>query len=410
MKRKNLQIVLFCVILWVINQVEGQTAKCDYMYEYHWTDRYRTKNASYYNCYLNIRQANYDEKLTRIDGQHGTGHTDADVKWIQNYMFNKLKIFSSIFCQKFPNLEVIHIDDAELESIDEDSLTNCKNLDKLWLFENKIRELPEYLLIRNSKLTYFRIQNNELTTLPENLFLNQKQLEELWSVRNQISFLPSKIFHPLVKLELLYLSNNKLKSINPEWFLNLQNLKWLALEGNKISEIPLKCFAKLVNLERLILYGNKIKILNLDSFDGLEKLQTLNLNNNEISDLPVGVFSQLRSLQDLSLSNNKLTTIHSDSFGIHNQLTTVWLGNNKINVIDEKFIDNTAVSTLNMNNNICSQQLTGIRSQIKSNLKKCFDNYQPRFQPVQVNSCGKGLKAVNTIIGGTEVKRGMFPW
>jgi len=127
----------------ILADLRNQSSRCDYSYKYHWTAGYKTTNISYYKCNLSTRQENYDEKLTRIDGQHGTRHTDADVNIIGKYLDNKLKTFSSIFCEKFPNLEVIDISFAELESIDEDSLSNCTNLDRLLLHENKVRELPE---------------------------------------------------------------------------------------------------------------------------------------------------------------------------------------------------------------------------------------------------------------------------
>jgi len=250
----------------------------------------------------------------------------------------------------------------------------------------------------------------QLTTLPENFFLNQKELTDLLLAQNRINFLPSNVFRPLVKLGVLYLNKNRLQSINPEWFVSLQNLKTLNFAENQILKIPSKCFASLTNLKYLYLHENKIKTLNSDNFDGLQNLQTISLSDNEISDLPVAVFTPLKNLQKLWLNNNILITIHSDSFGIHNQLKEIYIGDNKINAIDERFIDNTAVSSLNMTSNICIQQEFRKKSinEIKPNLKKCFDNYQART--MQANSCGKGLKAVNTIIGGTEIKRGMYPW
>jgi len=260
MKSMNLQVVIFCAIIWLINQVEAQNVKCDYNYHDFWTDSYRSKDATFYSCYLNIGNSNYNEKLTRIDVQHGTGYTDAHVKYISNHV-DKLKTFSSIFCQKFPNIELFQIANAELESIDEDSLSNCKNLNRLLLDGNKIREIPGNLLIRNLKLTYLWIYNNQLTTLPENLFLNQKELVELYLQQNQINFLPNHIFRPLVKLEVLNLDNNRLQAINPGWFVNLQNLKQLVMAENQISEIPLKCFASLRNLEKLWINNNKLTII-----------------------------------------------------------------------------------------------------------------------------------------------------
>jgi len=417
-------ILKLCFIFLLTYGAKGQTAKCDYNYKYHATYAYKPTNTSYYACGLSTIQDNYDERLTRIDGQHEAGRNDADVKFIINYKNNKLKTFSSIFCQMFPNLEAININDAEMESIDDDSLIDCENLHKMWLNKNKIRELPENLLVKNPNLTFLLIHENQLTTLPENFFQNQRELEQLTLHENQISSLPSNIFHPLVKLEMLYLSDNKFQSINPEWFENLQNLKWLALDGNHLSEIPSKSFTSLISLEILWLYETKLKTLNFDSFDGLQNLQTLELQGNEISDLPVGVFTQLKNLQELELNSNKLTTIRSDSFGVHNQLTKVYLQDNKINAIDEKFIDNTAVSSLNMTNNICSQLDTETRSEIKPNLKKCFDNYQPCFCPTQTSkpsrystlknyNCGKPSTIQNTetrMIGGSQISRRSFPW
>ena len=108
---------------------------------------------------------------------------------------------------------------------------------------------------------------------------------------------------------------------------------------------------------------------------------------NEISDLPANVFTPLKKLRSLGLRSNKLTTIHSDSFNVHNNLTRVSLDCNEINAIDENFIDNAALSFIDMRNNTCSQaelSKTGSTNEfiieIKSSLRKCFDNYQPRKQ------------------------------
>jgi len=417
MNKKLWIFILFCGTFWLRKEVKAHTAICDYEYDIHSTFGYKNTSASYYKCNLGTSQANYDEIVTRIDGQHENGQSDDDVEWIENYNDNKLRALTSVFCQKFPNLRVIYMMNVELESIDEDLVLDCENLDHLFLHDNKIRELSENFLIGTSKLTTLSIQNSQLTTLPQNLFLNQKDFYELCLNKNQINFLPSSIFRPLVKLEVLYLYDNKLMSIDPEWFITLQNLKWLRIDGNQISEIPSKSFTSLRHLERLSLNKNRIKTLNSGCFDGLEDLQILSLHINEISDLPVGVFTPLKNLQKLFLQNNKLTTINSNSFGIHNKLTEVYLQDNKINAIDEKFIDNSNIVTLKMAKNICIQINTRKRSEIKSNLKRCLDNYQPRLRPQvikhptkQIIQCGKSKNGQGNIIGGTQIKSGDYPW
>jgi len=78
--------------------------------------------------------------------------------------------------------------------------------------------------------------------------------------------------------------------------------------------------------------------------------------------------------------------------------------------MDPKFIDNTAVSDLDMTGNICSQLGTRTRNEIKPSLKKCFENYQPRRQHQSQNICGKPSTGQGDIIGGSQISRGIFPW
>ncbi|KAL7013097.1 hypothetical protein ACKWTF_015191 [Chironomus riparius] len=409
MKLYLIFLLRLSLISFLLSAAEAQTARCDYSYQYHWTTGHKSTNASYYTCSLDTSQVNFDEELTNIDGQHETGHDDADVKWITRNKDQKLKTFSSIFCRKFPNIEVVTMNDMNMESIDEDALLNCPNLDHLFLDGNRLREVPENFLTGNSKLTLLWMFNNHLTTLPEDLFLNQLELDYLSLDDNQINFLPSGIFRSLAKLTVLNLYDNNFRSINPKWFVNLQNLNKLALDLNQITELPSKCFSALKNLEKLWLFHNKIQTLNSDSFNGLQNLKTLNLRNNEISDLPAGVFTQLINLQYLYLQSNKLTTIDSDSFGIHNQLTVVWLQDNLISSIDEKFIDNTAVSNLNMTNNICSQYASQSRPKVKNYFMNCFANYQPRSVHVPA-ACGQSVMPQGQIIGGATIKPNSYPW
>lgn len=371
--------------------IDAQIAECEF----------NENSAGLYGCNLSTIKSNYNANLSRVDGQHETGHDDDDVKWIENYKDHKVKTISSIFCQKFPNLEVLAFNGAELESIDVDSLENCENLGTLSLFGNKIRELLE------------------------KVFVNQKELKKLTLDYNEIHFLHSEIFHPLVKLDWLFLNHNKLQSIIPEWFVNLQSLKWFSVNTNKISTIPPNCFASLTNLEHLYLQENRIEDLNSNSFSNLEFLKELNLAGNKISDLPVNIFTPLLSLEVLKLSNNRLTAIHSHSFDFHKRLKKFYLQDNAIDKIDEKIVNNIPISTLDMRNNICSQSNfeDASKSEIRSGLGKCFDNYKPRprhltnFNKIEESvtpnlsfSCGKALTGHGTIIGEAVIHRGDFPW
>lgn len=408
--------VLAIAVFALSDQVTAQTAKCDYLYLWFRVEGIKPTNETSYACLLKTNQINFDMDITAIQGQHKGKQSDNSVKHLRISDGNKLKKFSSFFCKKFPNLNALALINSSAEYLDVNSLSNCKNLKLMGVENNKIRSIPENLFHENPKLFKFFMINNQLTTLPQNLFTNQKELEDLRLENNQINFLPNDVFRPLVNLETLQLFNNKLKSINPRWFATLQNLKELRLDGNQITEIPSKCFISLVNLQLLWLFSNRIKTLKSDNFVGLQNLQIFSLKINEISDFPVGVFTQLKELQAFGIENNKLTKISSDSFGVHKKLTTLYFQNNDINAIDPKFIDNTAISHLNMKNNICDKLVSKSMSEVKLNLKKCFDNYKSTKSQThssaqkKVIHCGQQVTGHGNIIGGTYVNRGDYPW
>ncbi|KAL7013237.1 hypothetical protein ACKWTF_015285 [Chironomus riparius] len=130
---ENFQIFsILCTILIQTSEIKAQTARCVYSSQYFWTAGYTTTNESFYACSLDTRRSNFNKKVMRIEGQHLIDqHEDSDVKYITNYIESKLRVFSSIFCNQFPNLEVIAIKSATIESIEPNSLQNCKHLKTL---------------------------------------------------------------------------------------------------------------------------------------------------------------------------------------------------------------------------------------------------------------------------------------
>jgi len=231
-------------------------------------------------------------------------------------------------CERFKNL--IRIDVYELKSVDENLFQQCRNFYKVWIQNSEIEEIKENLFLKHSRLTYINLSSNKLRTLPEDVFINQKELDFLDLSQNQISCLPSNVFKSLTRLQYLKLEGNKIESLNPKWFENLQSLPYLHLSYNKIQNLPKNVFARLENLENLY------------------------------------------------LNRNQLTTIHR-------KLEYISLKNNKINAIDEKLIDNTAVSELFMNGNVCRNQTIEKRDKIKQQLSTCFKNYQPRQESSKQN-------------------------
>lgn len=448
-------------------QIKSKSIKCNYQTNWFLLPEYLSMTTSYYRCALDTRKLEYNKRTNAITGQHQFGKNDLDVRHVNSVKHNSLKVLSSLFCEKFNNLDSMQLNNLQMRSVDEDALEKCVNLRYFAIDSNKIVQLPEYMLLKNVKLMYVWLFENKLTTLPENFFMNQIELRNLLLHKNHISFLPPKIFKPLVQLKELWIKNNKLQTLDIEWFTSLQNLEYLDLSNNQLSEIPSNIFSPLVSLLKLYLHENKIKFINSRSFNGLQELKFLRLTKNDLTELPDGAFTQLKNLETLGLGLNKLSEIREESFGVHNQLTTLDLKANKIYKIERKLIENSPVFKINMLSNICADFNTEIKSEIISKMSTCFENFQlvtsvitnspPSFTTslpsttsslqsifvgqtfpenprtilkpttqaplldriLQQNhlseskvsiSCGKPFLAQGTIIGGTFIARGSFPW
>lgn len=330
-------------------------------------------NTSYYTCSLNRKNLTYGTELVSITGQHEDSKTNDDVQYLSIIYFNNfLHTFSSIFCDTFENLKAVELRGLQLQSIDEDSLRNCSQLEYLWLVSNEFTEIPETLLDENKNLKAILIfYNNNLESLPENLLSNQSEVKYLSLHTNQLKELPPGVFAALGKLERLELVSNKIPAINPVWFENLENLKYLSLDNNLITEVPSKSFGSLRNLQSLGIGENKIMTLHSDSFVGLDSLKTLWMWKNQITDLPKDMFKPLKSLEMVTFAYNKLTTIHSDSFGDYPLPRRIFFNRNELVSIDPK----SELTAASIRGNPCN----GDRSDSSKWLENCYKNYKPRF-------------------------------
>ncbi|XP_070504786.1 toll-like receptor Tollo [Chironomus tepperi] len=280
-----------------------------------------------YKCELKFDTDSYED-VSSITGDHVQNNADGNVNILLSYQSSKISDFTSIFCEKFPNLEAIKLDNVKIKSIDDDSLQNCQHLRLLHLNNNKISLIPKNLLTENAELSEIEIGSNKLRTLDTDTFEMQNNLKKLFLNKNKIETLPSRIFQPLR------------------------------------------------NLERLNLDGNAIEILDPKWFEPLEKLEKLSLNSNKINDLPEGIFSSLEQLRLLEVTNNRLSAIYADSFGSHRHLTNVHLSFNQIDAIDPDFVDISPMSVLLLEHNVCFNENVTRRDLFEDDLETCFNNFK----------------------------------
>ena len=367
----NLIIFLLILILFKSCSINCQQISCSYS----------TYSTDGYNCDLTIQNPNGFNGFTGISGNHVPGYRNNDVSSIGNSQVQLTKNVPSILCDTFQSTKVIKLLSSAIEVIEANSFRNCKNLEFLQLFNHKIANIDENSFNENLELQHLYLERNQLTTLPKNVFGNLHKLLMLVLNENKISDLPENIFNSLVNLEVLYLQSNLITTVKPKWFESLSKLRILNLNSNVIIAPSQNVFKQLNSLTNLDLNNNKIIITRFQPlwFEPLENLQELLLSQNKASELPRNMFSSLKKLVKLDLSFNNLKLIRSNSFGTLPNLSSISLKANQVEAIDEKIIDNTGLSNLNMLVNVCSswniEDTTASREEMRNKLTHCIDKY-----------------------------------
>lgn len=199
------------------------------------------------------------------------------------------------------------------EGLDEIPLeiTQLKNLEYLYLGNNRITEIP--LEITNlRKLSWIDLSNNQLSSVPNDIS-KLKNLEYLYLKGNNLAALPKDVYK-LRKLVWLDLSDN-IFSTFPEEILSLAKLSNLNLSSNNISTLP-QNFSRLISLEILNFRNNQLESLPLGLFK-VSSIRELDFNNNNISRIQSEIF-QLKNLNKLDIGKNKLFSLPLDIFQLNN--------------------------------------------------------------------------------------------
>lgn len=143
-------------------------------------------------------------------------------------------------------LESLNVSGNRLVEID--SLFNLVNLTRLDCSSNSIQHLPEKLLPRLTKLTWFNCSKNVILKIP-----------------SQIGY--------LVNLTQLYMDYNPIHTIPPE-IKHLSKLVGLSLASNFIDDIPVEIY-ELKNLGVLDLKNNNLKYIHQCEIESMNKMLRL---------------------------------------------------------------------------------------------------------------------------------------
>lgn len=348
-----------------------------------------------YTCRLHIDGENNNWQM--ITGSHDPNKNDEKVKFIKKYfdfhanskgLFEyELRVFSSVLCSKFVNLQGIFLYNNGIQIIEGNALDNCINLQNLNIGSNKINNVDQNMLKNTKKLKNLFLNNNNLTLLQESFLSSHSKLEILDLSKNQIATLPDNIFENLSSLQKLKLEHNIIEKLSPKWLTNLNKLEELDLSYNNINQLPTVPLNSSINIKSLSFNNNKIKRLNRKFFNKLNKLEVLDLSSNKINNLPEYIFFGLTSLKFFMISYNQLSVVHSKSFGKRFHLKTANFDGNIINYIDKQFVDKTSVSKIMMTGNFCSKEAIIYRTEMMHKLEECFENYDDTYSTSRSETC-----------------------
>ncbi|VVC39428.1 Hypothetical protein CINCED_3A020042 [Cinara cedri] len=224
------------------------------------------------------------------------------------------------------------------------NLRNQKDLEWLFLDDNRIKTLDGELPIDNDKLIVLNVSNNALGHLPPEL-------------------------NCLKALRYFYCTFNQLTGLN-KTLSKSKKLVWLELTGNRIQELASDEFEEATMIEVLELSNNCIKHLN-KSLLALTQLSEINLSFNKITEFSLAEIKGLKELKLVDLSHNAISKLSGHSEIISEPVTGVEhlkLDHNELDSLGGSLIGITTLSKLNISHNkftdLSPYHLTGLNLKI----------------------------------------------
>lgn len=116
-----------------------------------------------------------------------------------------------------PYLKAFMTYGGNIELIDRNTFKAMKNLEKLWLWNQKIAFLPEDVFWDLKNIRDLKFQSNLIEKLPENLFSKSLNLKIVNFSGNKLVYLDENLFENNLQLEIIQFINNRLKRISVDF-------------------------------------------------------------------------------------------------------------------------------------------------------------------------------------------------
>ena len=243
--------------------------------------------------------------------------------------------------------------DNQIVQLGESDLRGMSSLTILDLSNNNITQISINALSDCTNLYKLNLENNRIISLPS--LHNQSNLYELSVSHCQIEALPSDLCQTCPGLRILSVEYNQLTSV-PN-LSGCKNLIEVLLEQNLLTTLDVSTFKGLSRLRTIDLSYNAISSLTSGTFQGLLNLNYLYLDYNAIRELPSGIFEDLVNLNRVDLNNNNIESLPDNLFQRTHIISDIRLNNNNIQLISPiAFANNlTYLQRLNLSSNAFSE-------------------------------------------------------
>ncbi|GAB0090886.1 Toll-like receptor [Sergentomyia squamirostris] len=257
-----------------------------------------------------------------------------------------LEVGQDVFTDELDGLESLDLSDNNMWTIPDGMICPLRNLQRLNLTRNRIRDLGPFHLSASistvsskkcgSPLRTLDLSHNSIENLPAAIFSGLGLLTELRLTANGMNFIADRALEGLISLGVIDLSQNRLNNLPPELFSEAKNVREIYLQNNSLNVLAPGIFSELNQVVVLDLSHNELtsEWINGATFRGMRRLIVLDVSSNRVSRLEVTTFRDLTSLQILRLQENQIESLPDGLFGDLGNLHTLVLSNNRLSAVD----------------------------------------------------------------------------
>lgn len=263
-----------------------------------------------------------DRSKSLNDGEFDFYHEykrDIDYENITHTLFTGCTVsyIPQAFIRKMPHVQVVVLSNSGVQTIKREDFKYISQLKVLWMSQNRLTELPEYLFSYTPQIVEIDFSSNQISRIHPNAFVNGTE-----------------------HLETIDLSQNRIKMLNVNSFMNLTVLTRINLNYNLLDFHP-NLFQS-VKLEKIDLKGNKLTYINCSLFPAVSDGDVIiDVSNNQLQsiDLNCGLIRSIfkrnawKSIFSLDLNNNQITNLLLPNSRLANNLKRLSIAKNKIEKI-----------------------------------------------------------------------------